>query len=134
MPSWYDVAKAELGVHEIASGENLRILEYHSTTTLHAKQDEMAWCSAFVNWCFKQVEIEGTSSAAVDSWKNWGVSIAKPIQGCVVVLPHHVTFYDHNKGDGWIDCLGGNQGDSVKHSGFQEEEVISYRWPEGVPI
>src|SRR5262245_39966632 len=54
---WYQVALEELahGVAEIAGPEsNPRILEYHASCTLHATNDDVAWCSAFANWCVTQ--------------------------------------------------------------------------------
>lgn len=43
-PTWFDVAKKEIGVKEKRGGENPRIIEYHSTTTLSADEDEVSWC------------------------------------------------------------------------------------------
>ncbi|WP_018275171.1 peptidoglycan-binding domain-containing protein [Teredinibacter turnerae] len=45
--AWYDIAVAEIGVKELLGIEknNQRIIEYHSTTTLGAKTDEIPWCS-----------------------------------------------------------------------------------------
>ena len=71
---WYNIAQAEMGVKEIlgASKNNQRILDYHATTTLGAKTDEVPWCSSFVNWVMKQAGIEGTNNAMAKSWMNWG--------------------------------------------------------------
>ena len=40
---WMGIAEGELGVHEnsLPGQNNLRILEYHETTTLHATTDEV---------------------------------------------------------------------------------------------
>ena len=53
-PKWLEIALKEVGVSEIKGGENKRILEYHASTTLKAKEDEIPWCSSFVNWCMVQ--------------------------------------------------------------------------------
>jgi uncharacterized protein (TIGR02594 family) len=133
IPEWFEFAKSKIGEHEVKGGENPFILECHACTTLHAKDDETAWCSAFLNRCFKEAGIKGTGSAAASSWETWGIELAEPQHGCVVVLPHHVTQFDTFMGNGLIRCLGGNQGDSVKYSNYKMSEVISYRWPkEGV--
>lgn len=153
---WYDIAQAEMGVKEIlgASKNNHRIIEYHATTSLGAKTDEVPWCSSFVNWVMKQAGIEGTNNALAKSWETWGNAVTTPIKGDVVVIKrknenqdaqtgsstgYHVGFYvTSNKLV--ITILGGNQGNSVKKSNFllRSYEVIAYRRPLtstlGVPL
>lgn len=139
-PSWFSTAQHELGIAETPGDvDNPRIVEYHSATTLHAKDDETPWCSAFVNWCFKQVGIAGTNRANARSWLTWGQQIAEPRLGCVAVLwresptsdKGHVAFYvgpdpaRPNK----IILLGGNQGDKVSTVPYEKSRVLSYRWP-----
>lgn len=47
-------ALQEYGQHEIAGiKNNPRIIEYADKTSLHAKDDETAWCSSFVTWCLE---------------------------------------------------------------------------------
>lgn len=133
-PKWLEIALAEKGVREVKGGENPRIIEYHSCTTLKATEDEVPWCSSFVNWCMKQAGIERTKSAAAMSWLGWGVVLDEPREGCVVVLKRgappsaHVCFYLRSD-EKLIACLGGNQGDSVKVSVFKKGDVLGYRWP-----
>jgi uncharacterized protein (TIGR02594 family) len=144
-PTWIDIAEKEIGQTEIKGGENPRIIEYHATTTLKAKEDEIPWCSAFVNWCLLQVGIVGTNSAAAKSWLDWGDELDKPIPGCITIIRqkkkgtdkntgsssgYHVAFYrreDANR----IWLLGGNQGDQVKESSFSfnNYEICGYRMP-----
>jgi hypothetical protein len=38
----YEIARREIGQKEVRGGENPRILEYHATTTLGAREDEAA--------------------------------------------------------------------------------------------
>ena len=135
-PTWFDVAKKEIGVKEKRGGENPRIIEYHDTTTLSADEDEISWCSSYINWCFKQVKIKGTNSAAARSWLNWGVTLDEPKAGCVVVFwresrtswKGHVAFLDRIEGDR-VFVLGGNQSDAVNVSSYPLEQVLGYRWP-----
>lgn len=128
----YEIAKQEIGVHEVKGGENPRILEYHDCTSLNACEDEVPWCSAFANWCCKQAGIEGTGSAAARSWLKWGTS-CEPEEGCIVILRRppnpesgHVGFFVRQI-DGLVEVLGGNQGDQVKLSRFHVSDVIGYR-------
>jgi peptidoglycan hydrolase-like protein with peptidoglycan-binding domain len=80
---WYDIALAEMGVKEIlgADKNSRRIIEYHSTTTLGAKTDEVPWCSSFVNWVIKQSGFQGTNNALAKSWSTWGTEVKTPQKG-----------------------------------------------------
>ena len=134
-----ELAKKELGVHEIRKCDTARILEYHKATELKAGKDEVPWCSSFANFIVQQVGLKGTRSAAARSWLRWGKKITKPIPGCIVVLDRkdannpnaaHVTFFHYaEKAHGVICCIGGNQGDRVKESRYDVEKVLGYRMP-----
>ena len=132
----YNIAFAEIGQKEIKGNEhNLRILEYHKATSLGAGSDEVAWCSAFINWCCKQAGLKGTNSAAARSWLKWGKEISEPIKGCIVVFKRgnnpaqgHVALYISHEGDK-IRVLGGNQHDSVCVAHYNLSDVLSYRVP-----
>jgi len=130
----FQIAKAEIGVHETRGGETKRILEYHATTTLRAQEDEVSWCSAFVNWVVKKNGEEGTNLANARSWLDWGESLKQPEVGCIVVLKRgdppsgHVGFYaGAGKDIDHILVLGGNQSDQVKFSQFPKSLVLDYR-------
>ena len=129
----YEIGRGEIGQKEIAgSADNPRIVEYHQATSLKATNDETPWCSAFVNWCYKQAGIKGTNSAAARSWLNWGKELKQPVEGCVVVLKRgappsgHVGFFVRQEGN-LIYVLGGNQSDQVKVSAYKATDVLSYR-------
>lgn len=139
-PGWMDIARGEMGQREAAGGRhNPRIVEYHQSTTLHARSDETPWCSSFVNWTLEKAGHRGTDSAAAISWKNWGQRVGdlgQGREGDVVVLRnkatgrHHVGFLDHASGGG-LTLLGGNQSDQVKRSTFSlgSYEVVAVRRP-----
>jgi uncharacterized protein (TIGR02594 family) len=128
----YEIAKEELGVHETPGPvATARIAEYHSTTTLRAKSDEVPWCASFVNWCMVRAGLRGTDSAAARSWLAWGKP-CDPVEGCVVVIRqlhagrdastgsasgYHVGFFQALD-ETHVTILGGNQSDSVKVSRF----------------
>ena len=138
-PAWLEIAEKEIGVHEITGGENPRIVAYAATTTLAAKEDEVPWCSSFVNWCLSRAAIKGTKSAAAKSWLSWGMGINVPSLGCVCVVRdirqpeghgYHVAFWQ-GESEGRLILLGGNQSDSVKVSSFGMTtfQVQGYRIP-----
>ena len=137
VPNWMLIAQKEIGEHEIVGGENPRIIEYHNSCTLHAKEDEIAWCSAFVNWVMQQVGFKGTRSAWAQSWAEWGKEV-EPVVGAIVVFrwdngSGHVGFitaWDDND----VEVLGGNQADSVCKTRFSWSHVISIRMPAYTPV
>lgn len=134
---WYDIARGELGVQEVAGpGSNPRIVEYLRSTTLDsalASTDATAWCSAFANWCVERAGHAGTDSAWAKSWQHWGRALAKPSLGCVVVLTRdvdrgHVGFFVSATAT-HVRLLGGNQANRVCEADFALERLIGYRAP-----
>jgi uncharacterized protein (TIGR02594 family) len=132
-----DIARGEIGQEEIKGGENPRILEYFTATSYHAKEDEIPWCAAFVNWVLMQAGIPRTGSAAAKSFIDWGVPLDTPEEGCVAVCQqkqlkknsmtasgYHVAFWLQTDGE-YDVLLGGNQSDQVKISKFKHD---SYNW------
>lgn len=137
---WMSFAINELGVSESPGDlDNPRILEFHKATAYGAKDDEVAWCSAFVNWCMKQSGYQRTGSAAARSWLNYGQMLPEPKTGCIAVLwrgdPNswqgHVGFYlrEPQGCNDNIYLLGGNQGDAVSVVAYPKSRVLAYRWP-----
>lgn len=142
---WLPIAKAEADalVKNVPGPQaHPRIVEYHQTTTLKSTSDETAWCSAFVNWCLKQVGITGTRSAAAASWVNWGTGCNAAI-GAITVIHNpamvntalsrsgnHVGFLAELNANYYV-LLGGNQSGRVKVSTFTKTswQLKGYRWP-----
>jgi uncharacterized protein (TIGR02594 family) len=141
---WMDIARGEMGQSEIAgSRDNARIVQYHDTTTLHAKDDETPWCSSFVNWTLEKAGYKGTDSAAAISWAQWGDKVnglGSAREGDVVVLhqkgapasSNHVGFFVRGA-NGQVTLLGGNQSNQVKESTYStaQWEVVAVRRPPG---
>jgi uncharacterized protein (TIGR02594 family) len=146
-PAWLTIARAELGIHETAlpGQHNLRIVEYHSTTTLKASTDETPWCASFVNWVVIKAGFRGTNNALAKSWLEWGTTLEQPREGAVTVIKRKGQTHDAATGSGTgfhvafciqvtpghIRLLGGNQGDQVKYSNFllSAYDIRGYRWP-----
>lgn len=129
-----EIAREEIGTREVPGPEhNPRILEYHQTTQLRAVQDEVPWCSAFVNWVLKQAGIDGTNNSMARSFLKWGSPLKSPVPGCVVILKRgrapfgHVGFFVSWARPGLIEVLGGNQSDQVKVSVYRDSDVLGYR-------
>lgn len=140
-PLWMQWMRAKVGEHEVpGKGHNPWVLEAHATTSLHARDDETAWCSAAVNWCMVRAGIPGTNSAAARSWLRWGEHLPMPRPGAVTVLwrgapssdSGHVALFIREEGSRVL-LLGGNQNNQVGEQWYPRSRVITYRWPQGVP-
>ncbi len=141
-PPWMRIALREVGQREIAGAHhNPRIVEYHASTLLRARTDEVPWCASFVNWCVREAGFKGTNSAAAASWARWGVP-CEARRGAIAVIynstarnsslsttGHHVGFLMHETPT-HLELLGGNQADSVKVSRYARTSwtLKAYRW------
>jgi len=144
---WLDIAWDEKGVLEVSlpGQDNPRIIEYHATTTLKAKKDEVPWCSSFVNWVMTKAGYKGTNCALAKNWLNWGTALTDPREGAITVIKkkkagsdratgsatgYHVAFFLSSR-PGYIKLLGGNQHDQVRVSTYplKQYEIKGYRWP-----
>lgn len=132
----YQFALGEFGTVEAPGEEsNPRVIEYLNTTGLSpVTNDDIHWCSAFVNWCVIQADVESTGSPRARSWETWGDEVIdSPQPGDIVVLDRgsnpalgHVGFYDF-AGYGLICLLGGNQNDRVCKHTYNESRIVTIR-------
>lgn len=134
-PLWIQIAKKEIGVKETQGGETKRILEYHATTTLRASEDEVPWCSSFVNWVMIKSGYNGTNLAAARSWLAFGQKSMTFKKYSIVVFKRgnngwsgHVAFAMADLGK-TIRVLGGNQSNSVNYSNYNKSDVLGYMTP-----
>lgn len=141
-PRWVQIARSELGVHEIVGdAHSPRVLEYLATTSLGRwgrSRDETPWCSAFINWVFLRAGMEGTGSAAARSWLGWGEELLAPRLGAVTIFSRgqgaHVALYLGRTSDDDLTVLGGNQrgdarGGNVSIAPYPAKRLLGYRWP-----
>lgn len=120
-PRWLTAARGELGVSEIRGRQHeARVLDYHASTSLRARNDETAWCSSFVNWSMAEGGVRGTGSARARDWLSWGQTVpreaAQVRPGDVIVFPRgkdprsgHVAIISAVHADGRVTVVGGNQ-------------------------
>lgn len=141
---WMAIARHLLGAREIAGNtDNPLIVEmFRLSGHKGVKDDETAWCAAFVGACLALSGFGGTKRLNARSYLNFGQRLSQPRPGCIVVLwrgsPNaetgHVGFFDHVS-NGRIYLLGGNQGDAVSIQGYPEGRLLGYRWPtEPAPV
>lgn len=131
---WMRIAEGELGMSE-TSNKN-RVLEYHSTTreNLSRVDNEGPWCSSFANWVMEQSGIQGTNSAASQSWLGWGQTLDRPAYGAIAISSSgngkgHVGFIAGRNSKGNLIMLGGNQSDSVRYS--RNMNTLQFRFANG---
>lgn len=133
-PPWLIRAIGEMNVAETPGGNNARIIEYDSETTLKATDQSVPWCSSFLCWCFEREGIPSTRSAAARSWLTWGVAIGRGIQGCVVIISRGTGNQAHcglwwSEDRDMVYLLSGNVSNKVCVMGFARDRVLGYRVP-----
>lgn len=89
--------------------------------------DEIAWCSAFVNWCIEQAELVGRDLLGAKRWEGWanGKKIPDAVQvlSAITILSRgHVGFLMFRE-NGKVQMLGGSQSDMVCLSAYDAAGV-----------
>lgn len=136
-PPWLASARELVGLREIPGPQHdARILRMWEAIKAPFRDDETPWCAGFVGAVLEWQGLRSTRSAAARSYLAWGVPIAGPVRGAVVIFSRpgstwsgHVGFVDGRDAAGRIMCLGGNQGNRVSVAPFDTSRVIGYRWP-----
>ena len=129
----YRLALKELGQKEIPGhDDNERIVYYHSFTTLKATDDETPWCSSFVCCMSELAGFISTRSARARSWIDFGTQGIGKLGDLAVFTRQsggHVAFVnkDYMKGADYIECLGGNQNNSVCIKLYPAKNLITFR-------
>lgn len=140
-----EIALGEYAVEEIPGEEdNPRILQYFAEIGHQwVKDDETAWCSAFVNWVATKAGYERSNKLNARSWLDIGVEITGGAYKYVGDLVHigdvlifwreskdswkgHVGFYI-NEDEDYYYVLGGNQGNKVQISKYPKSRLLGIR-------
>jgi len=137
-----NTALSQIGTKEtVGKLHNPEVLKYfvdigHSWV----KDDETAWCSAFVNWVVYetnskyQTDFPKSDKLNARSWLNVGHKVSKPEIGDIVVLwrssrtswKGHVGIFVRETPN-WIYILGGNQGNKVSIQAYRKNRLLEYR-------
>jgi uncharacterized protein (TIGR02594 family) len=139
-PKWISLARTYMGLHEVAGTEhNPEILQFWKDIKRGGiKDDETPWCAAFVGAMLERSGIASSRNEGARSYLDWGLALAAPAMGCVVVFARdgggHVGFVVGKTPDNKLLVLGGNQADAVNIKAFGLERVAGYRWPHDVQI
>jgi uncharacterized protein (TIGR02594 family) len=139
-PKWLELARTELGQHEINGPKsNPEIIKFFNDAghpEIHS--EATAWCAAFVGAMLRRAGEEPTGSLLARSYLTWGTALQKIEIGAIAVLwrgspdssEGHVGFVV-DAGADFVKILGGNQGSlgQVSIETFPMSRVLSFRWP-----
>lgn len=138
-PRWLDRARAYIGTREIKGKQHSnRIVKWWEAMKAPFRDDETAWCGAFVGGVLAEEGLSGVKGgASARAWLKLPVKLDKPAVGCVVVFwrgrpsgwSGHVGFVVGRDRAGNLMVLGGNQSDAVNIKPFSTARVLGYRWP-----
>lgn len=137
IPLWYQIATKELGVTEVRGGENKRILEYHSATSLKAREDEVSWCASFVSWVLLQAGCKSLKTAWARDYLSYGNKLSAPKKYCIMVFERnapggdsHVCFWTGEETSTGYKVLGGNQSNMVCIKEYLKKDLLGCVWPQ----
>lgn len=135
---WLEVAQSLAGEKEVLGGvDNPKIVElFRLVGHVEIKDDETAWCAAFVGSCLELSGYKSTRSLSARSYQKFGRQLSTPERGCIAVFWRgskssrlgHVGFVDRVDQD-FIYVLGGNQGNSVRISAYPAKQLLAYVMP-----
>jgi uncharacterized protein (TIGR02594 family) len=137
---WIAEARKHVGTREIPGEKHEpKIIQwFKSIKASWFQADEVPWCAAFVGGVLEAVGIPSTRSATAKSYLAWGVPLASPLYGCIVVFSRdgggHVGFVVGRDAKDRLMVLGGNQGDAVNIKPFDRARVAGYRWPSSASV
>lgn len=143
--SAFSIAQRFIGVKETAGvASNAQVLAMLRLDASWPAGDDVAWCSAFVNYIAWLLRLPRSKSLAARSWLTVGaeVSLGAARADCdVVVLKRggpgqpgpevlqaqgHVGFFAGIQGNNVL-VLGGNQADTVSVAPFAKVQVLGVR-------
>ena len=133
----YELARADLGTWEWSNGHNPKVVKYFADVGHDwVKDDETAWCAAFVGAMLKRAGMPHTGKLNARSYMDWGepVDLKDAKKGDVVVFTRgnpngwqgHVAFFEEDAG-AHIKVLGGNQRNQVNVSKYPKSRLLGIR-------
>jgi len=135
-----DIAKQYIGLEEVKDGQEIT---YLLSTMAHNKDivvvpSVTSWCAAWINFCERSVGNPGTGLLNAQSFNNYGTEINPDDsqEGDIIVFHFpsdsewqgHVTYlHKWDDENNMVECLGGNQQNSVKYSAYNQDHIRHIR-------
>ena len=136
----YGVAESQLGVREFSGSASNPLVERYAVETgllpSDATDDDVPWCSCFLQWCALHCGLRGAGSAMARSWLRAGEAVEVPMRGDVVVLwrgdpdgpsGHVGLFHDWDITGNRVQLLGGNQNNAVGLGVYATRRILGFR-------
>lgn len=132
------IAFTQLGQQEISGDkDNPQIVKYAEETGIPGiDNDEIPWCSTFINWCAMKAKLPYSGKATARSWSRMGERVTTPKPGDIVVFwrenihswkGHVGLFLGFTQEGSHIHCLGGNQANAVSIAQYDVRKILSFR-------
>jgi uncharacterized protein (TIGR02594 family) len=140
----FDLAQRYAGMKEVGgSVDNPQIMSMLNLDMSWPENDEVPWCSAFVNYICWLARMPRSKNLRARSWLiiGKGINLDNAEPGDIIILkrgsgdqpgpevlkaPGHVGFYAGRFGE-FIEVLGGNQSDTVKVSRYPTKRLLGVR-------
>lgn len=140
-PRWLKIAALDIGLKEIPGREHApKIIQWLTQLGAWWRDDETPWCGvAMAAWMREAGVPLPKHWYRAKAWADgWGVPLAEPAAGCVVVFDRagggHVGLVVGVADNGDLQVLGGNQGNAVSVRSFPASRVPRFVWPPGEPM
>ena len=112
------------------------IVDWTNRILSWAYDDEIPWCSSFMNAMAQDVGLEHTGKANARSWLSIGVEVENPVISDVVIFwrenrnswkGHVGIFMGYRYDKRYIAVLGGNQSNEVNISLYPISRLLGFR-------
>lgn len=136
-PTAYELALKDAGTWEWKDGHNPKVIQYfHDVGHSWVKDDETAWCAAFVGAMLERTGTRSTRKLNARSYLDWGkpVELEDAQPGDIVVFSRgdpngwqgHVAFYVSHSAN-HVNVLGGNQSNQVNVKPYKRSRLLGIR-------
>jgi uncharacterized protein (TIGR02594 family) len=134
-PQWLDEARKDIGLREVPGAETApMIARWLVELGAWWQDDETPWCGVAVAAWMRRCGIDQPKHwYRAKGWLDWGIEVSWPVVGAVVVFSRdgggHVGIVAGRDELNRLWVIGGNQGNEVKLSLFDQKRVVGYRLP-----
>lgn len=119
-----------------ASANNNIILSFFDGLGFQSDNDEVPWCSAFMNYTHIATGYDYTGSVSARSWHKYGDETTTPTAGDIAVFwresisswkGHVAYFIRYNNTKSKVLVFGGNQNNEASLKWYPSDRILSFR-------